>query len=324
MTSRPPRTRLRRFGAVALAAVLAVTAAGCGDDVNENADPTGVTGGSGLEALKVEGDFGKEPKLTWDDSVTLDEVESKTLIEGDGEPVESGDSILTHMLVANGVDQQVTSSDFGQSAQILSLGSQSLPVLNQSLAGVTEGSRVLVAAPSEETFGENGNPQLGIGNADTVVFVLDVDSRVPTEPQGKEAKAPDWVPQLTETDGKPTGFRFKGTPKPAKDLQVATLVEGDGEPVKKGQTLYVNYLGQVYGGKQPFDSSWSKGQPLPFELGKPGIVKGWSEGLEGVTTGSRVVLSIPPELGYGKKGNPQAGIKGTDTMYFVIDVLAAS
>ena len=35
---------------------------------------------------------------------------------------------------------------------------------------------------------------------------------------------------------------------------------------------------------------------------------------------SRVILAIPPELGYGKKGS--GDIKGTDTMYFVIDVLA--
>jgi peptidylprolyl isomerase len=37
-----------------------------------------------------------------------------------------------------------------------------------------------------------------------------------------------------------------------------------------------------------------------------------------------VVLSIPPELGYGEAGNEQAGIKGTDTLVFVIDVLAAA
>lgn len=39
--------------------------------------------------------------------------------------------------------------------------------------------------------------------------------------------------------------------------------------------------------------------------------------------GSRVVLVIPPDLGYGPEGNPGAGIKGTDTLYFVVDVLGA-
>jgi peptidylprolyl isomerase len=34
-------------------------------------------------------------------------------------------------------------------------------------------------------------------------------------------------------------------------------------------------------------------------------------------------MAVPPEDGYGKKGNPQAGIKGDDTLYFVADILAA-
>jgi peptidylprolyl isomerase len=40
--------------------------------------------------------------------------------------------------------------------------------------------------------------------------------------------------------------------------------------------------------------------------------------------GSRVVLVIPPDKGYGTTGNEQAGISGTDTLVFVVDILAAS
>ncbi len=53
------------------------------------------------------------------------------------------------------------------------------------------------------------------------------------------------------------------------------------------------------------------------------VVKGWDDGLVGQTVGSRVLLAIPPELGYGKTGNEDAGISGTDTLYFVVDILAA-
>ena len=37
-----------------------------------------------------------------------------------------------------------------------------------------------------------------------------------------------------------------------------------------------------------------------------------------------MILQVPPDQGYGKEGQPSVGIKGTDTMYFVVDVLAAS
>ena len=50
---------------------------------------------------------------------------------------------------------------------------------------------------------------------------------------------------------------------------------------------------------------------------------GWDERLVGRTVGSRVILEIPPNKGYGAKGNKDAGIKGTDTLFFVVDILGA-
>jgi len=52
------------------------------------------------------------------------------------------------------------------------------------------------------------------------------------------------------------------------------------------------------------------------------VIAGFDEGLVGQTVGSRVLLVIPPDKGYGPEGNPQAGIGGTDTLVFVVDLLA--
>jgi peptidylprolyl isomerase len=54
------------------------------------------------------------------------------------------------------------------------------------------------------------------------------------------------------------------------------------------------------------------------------VIPGWDKGLVGQTVGSRVLLVIPPADGYGSAGSPQANIKGTDTLVFVVDILAAS
>ncbi len=74
-----------------------------------------------------------------------------------------------------------------------------------------------------------------------------------------------------------------------------------------------------------FDSSWKRGQPFGFTIGaSPSqVILGWDKGLAGQTVGSRVLLVIPPADGYGKTGSPQAGIKGTDTLVFVVDILGA-
>ena len=93
--------------------------------------------------------------------------------------------------------------------------------------------------------------------------------------------------------------------------------------MESGQTITVDYLGQVYAAKKPFDESYSK-EPASFAIGTGGVIPGWDKTLVGAEVGSRMILAIPPEDGYGAEGNESAGIKGTDTLYFVVDILSAS
>ena len=53
------------------------------------------------------------------------------------------------------------------------------------------------------------------------------------------------------------------------------------------------------------------------------MIAGWDEGLVGQTVGSQVLLVVPPDKGYGAAGQPNAGISGTDTLVFVVDILDA-
>jgi peptidylprolyl isomerase len=103
------------------------------------------------------------------------------------------------------------------------------------------------------------------------------------------------------------------------NMQVETLVKGDGEKVGGTDTVTVDYVGVNGRNGQEFDSSWKTGQPATFSLG-PGMISGFNKALTGQTVGSRVVAAIPPEDGYGTQGNPQAGIRGTDTLVFVVDI----
>ena len=73
----------------------------------------------------------------------------------------------------------------------------------------------------------------------------------------------------------------------------------------------------------PSTGARPRGEPTSFQIGTGAVVKGWDQALVGRAVGSRVLLSIPPDLGYGEEGNKDAGIKGTDTLYFLVDILAA-
>ena len=129
------------------------------------------------------------------------------------------------------------------------------------------------------------------------------------------------VPDLTAGKGfdqKPT--IAKGTAAPSPNLAVKTLVQGTGPAIAGGDYVQVNYLGQIWNSGKVFDTSFGRG-PYTTIIGQGKVIPGWDEGLLGRKVGSRVELAIPPSLGYGNSGNASAGIKGTDTLVFVVDVL---
>jgi FKBP-type peptidyl-prolyl cis-trans isomerase len=305
--------------ALALVAPLLLTLAACGDDSSD------ASTSAGLDSVTIEGDVGTSPKVTFDGQVNVDTVESKTVITGDGPKVAEGDQVLTHLWIGDGFDQQKKLDTYEQKKpELITVNDQVGKVFRDAIEGHTIGSRVAVAAPAEDVFGEGGNPSLGIANKDSVVIVADLVSGVLDEPSGADKDAPGWTPEIVEKDDVPDHFDFSKTPEPAPRLRIAPLVQGDGPKVEKGQTIVVNYLGQVYGGDAPFDSSFSRGTPTSFQIGTGQVIKGWDQALVGRAVGSRVLLSIPPELGYGEAGNKDAGIKGTDTLYFLVDILGAA
>jgi peptidylprolyl isomerase len=112
-----------------------------------------------------------------------------------------------------------------------------------------------------------------------------------------------------------------GDPAPA--LVTKTLVKGDGAVVKSGDLLVVNYVGETWDDGKVFDSSFNRGAPAAFQIGVGKVIPGWDHALVGQTVGSRVVMALPPDLGYGAAGQETANISGTDTLVFVVDILAA-
>jgi peptidylprolyl isomerase len=112
----------------------------------------------------------------------------------------------------------------------------------------------------------------------------------------------------------------KGTGTPSTDLAVKTVIQGDGAAVVAGDYVTTNYLGQIWDTAKVFDTSFGRG-PYTNVIGQQKVIPGWDKGLIGQKVNSRVEMAIPPALGYGTSGNSQAGIKGTDTLVFVIDVL---
>lgn len=334
--------RLRRPAALAAPLLLLASfATACGD---ENTLEAG--GRDRLDAVEISGEVGSSPEVTWQSQMRAGEAETEVVTVGDGAAVAKDDTVFVNYWVGNGFTEETVLDTYGDDeasgAVPITVGGEVTPpqtenpteaqiarylldsfVSGEIEAGDTEGTRKAVTVNSSEVVGFGGGG-LDIGNEDALLVVIDIDSVPLSGPEGTQVKRPPFVPGIVLKKKQPGSLDFSRTPAPTGKLQVGTLVQGAGAKVAKGDTIVVDYLGQVYDGEEPFDESYSRGTPLVTEIGTPGgVIDGWDQGLVGVTVGSRVVLVIPPALGYGEEGNPGAGITGTDTLYFVVDVLGA-
>ncbi len=306
--------RVRRPLALLVAPVLLVPAlVACGSDEPD--------AGAGLDAVEVAGTVGAPPEVTWGEDFTATaDPQVETIVAGDGPELAADGDALVHYWIGNGYDQDEALSTYASLPELVDLSDDQLTeVFSSALEGATVGSRIAASVVAEEVVGPSGNAGLGISNKDPLLLVFDVLGPEPIEePYAEQGTgfAPDLV---LDDEGRPTSMRFKGRPKPTGRLQVQTVVEGDGDVVKASDVVMVDYLGSVYATPKPFDGSFD-GQPMVQRLAD--LVPGWQQALTGKTVGSRVWLAIPPRLGYGAAGNEGAGITGTDTIYFLVDILA--
>ncbi|MGZ4592339.1 MAG: FKBP-type peptidyl-prolyl cis-trans isomerase [Actinomycetes bacterium] len=132
------------------------------------------------------------------------------------------------------------------------------------------------------------------------------------------------LPTVTGSYGDKPKVKIDKSVKPAKVIKTTVLKEGKGPKVAKGDLLVADYLGSIYASGKVFDNSYDRKAPAAFTLksGPSGVISGWVKALAGVKTGSRVLMVLPPKDGYGAAGNPQAGIKGSDSLVFVVDLIA--
>jgi peptidylprolyl isomerase len=252
---------------------------------------------------------------------------TKTVIQGTGAKLTSAQSLVGNYVAYDwsGTTSKLLGSSYQSGTPSLFAG-QLLPGLETALVGQKVGSRVLAVIPPADAFGTSGNSSIGVAASDTVVFVIDMIQAVNNNADAVGTQTSDGGGTLPTVKagaaGKSPTITIPKTAAP-KTLQVKTLIKGTGAVVKKGQFIVVQYTGEIWRTKGVFDSSYSRSVPAGFPIGVGQVIPGWDTGLVGQTVGSRVLLVIPAADGYGSSGNSAAGINGTDTLVFVVDILAA-
>lgn len=324
----PVRTSLPVLVAAAAASALILTGCASAEPAAPKAseEPAALTcedtpGGSTVDSVKVAGDFGVAPTIDVPAPVSVEATERTVAIEGTGEEIQPGDVVNFDVTILNGTSGDVVSQTAYSGGGYTSIevnDTKFIAGLVRTLECVNEGSRIVSVVAPEDGFGSEGSPDGAVAAGDSLVIVADAVGIVPSVATGTPVAPVDGMPVVElDDEGVPT-VTIPETDPPA-ELQLATLKQGDGEVVQEGDTVTVQYQGVNWRTGEVFDQSWGRGAT---SFPTTGVVPGFSAALVGAAVGSQVLAVLPPSEGYGEAGQPSAGIEGTDTLVFVVDVLS--
>lgn len=307
----------------ALLAVVALLLAGCATRPVALPTPTPsgpdcVPPGPASDAVFVSGELGDAPIIVAHGPFDVGAVERTELIAGTGDRVAPGDLVAVAFTTVNGTSGE--RSPATATVRVLLEDGAALPGLLALIDCSTVGSRVVGVVPAEAAFGSAGQPDLAIGPGDDVVFVVDVLARIPLQASGTAVDLPDGFPALRLTfaaDGRPT----VGIPAadPPAALTWAPLIEGRGPQVGPDDEFLVQFQAVNWRTGEVFDQTWGDAPRSLLDL-LPGV----DTAIVGSTVGSRLVVIVPPGDGFGPEGAPSSGIAPTDTVVYVVDILATT
>jgi len=159
--------------------------------------------------------------------------------------------------------------------------------------------------------GISGKPQMSMDQIRDTMMAFEKDMQQKQAEAGKknEADSEKFLADNKKKDGVKTT---------ASGLQYKVIKEGNGPQPKSSDTVTVNYRGTLTDGTE-FDSSYKRGQPATFPLA--GVIKGWTEGLQLMKTGSKYQFFIPPALAYGEH-SPSPTIPPNSTLIFEVELIS--
>ena len=321
------RTLATIVATTALLAAVAATLTGCTSTSGTIDGCTPVKSGSVSDSVSVSNNFGKTPTVKIKSPVGKVTTTQRTVIKtGTGKVAQKSTRVTADFAVYNGTTgKELSSTGFdGKTVPFTVDQNHVLEGLVKTLQCTPAGSRVVGVIPASQAFGTAGSTD--VGPKDELVFIADVVTVKPAAPAALKAATGTVVPPqpgfptvVFSSAGLPT-VTIPATAQPTA-FEEEVLIKGKGATVATNSNVVVKYqlvlwrTGKVVAG----NDSWASGQTAPFNTGN--VVPGFKQALEGQTIGSRVLVVIPPALGYTSTGNAQAGILGTDDLVFLVDIL---
>jgi FKBP-type peptidyl-prolyl cis-trans isomerase len=148
------------------------------------------------------------------------------------------------------------------------------------------GDKIKLHLPSEKAYGKKGFGTMVPPNTD-----LDFDIEVI-----------DKVAPITTPSG----------------LKYYYLVQNEkGKPTKEGSNVEIHYYGWVFSESKLFDSSHFNGKTYKFKVGGGEEILCWEEIVKLMRDKEKILMVVPPELGYAEKGVPEMVPPNSKLIYLI-------
>ncbi|MBB4930016.1 peptidylprolyl isomerase [Lipingzhangella halophila] len=272
---------------------------------------------------QVSGEFGDPPTIEAP-STTPDEAAHEVAIDGDGPKIDEGSLIavqlLTHPVAESGELEDPIASSFEQDSETLLTHSEFTELFPEDDGpdGLRVGSRVVNVLPAGETDGRGGD---GTSNS-ALISVMDIVDAYPSDAEVSGTPDEDLALDNGVDLSDPSSPAPQDGAQPPEQTRALPLVKGDGPEIPEQGQLVVQFRGLTWEDGTVFDTTWQGGQPpIALPLGQDAMIDAWDTALPGHTVGSRLLLLVPPEEGYGPEGNPDVGISPNESLIYVIDIL---
>ncbi len=284
------------------------------DDKKKDAKCATYKPGAASDSVKVSGEFGKtDPKTSFTTplEVKADQLQRTIVDKGDGDTTADGDQVEAVITVVNG---RTGKQALSEPATLAVGNDETFEAFRAGIECVPTGSRLVTTVSAGDVYGDQGYADLDIKATDSLVIVTDVVD-VREEVEAKEWK--DDVPQV-ELSGEQPKVTLPKT-DPPKDVRVKVLEEGDGKTVKAGDSVTVNYQGLTWESGKVFQQTFGEGEAA--KLSTDQVVQGFKAGIVGQKVGSTVIVTMPPEYGYGTEETPGNELAGKN-LVFVVEIVS--
>lgn len=245
-----------------------------------------------LDSVEVSGRRGRQPIVVLTAPVDVSATKVRVERIGQGKELEEDTPVLLSITAFDGETGEVLNPDGEPNVVVADLNEAELgKTLSSLLVGKSEGTRLLVARP--------------LTSGGTEIDVVDVLATTAT------GDACDESGPLAVTVESGSLAVERTVDEPPDGLVVQCLVKGDGGQIRAGDEVVLQYLAGTWSDGAVTSSTWSDGVPTLVNLDN--IMAGLSEALVDRRVGSRLAVTIPPDMATGE-----------DTMFAVVDILAVS